>query len=139
MASTILFADNDAAFLKTRAKFLEKEGYKVVPAGTFTEARRILEQAVVDLAILDLRLNDDDDDKDISGLTLAKETSSTIPKVILTNFPTIEAVREALGPNSDGIPSAVAFVSKQEGPEAMLRAVRRALEFGGHWFRNTQR
>ena len=123
MKGVILFADNDHRFLKVRKEFLEKEGYQVIPAADPTEARRILEQEQVDLAILNIRLIDDTDERDNSGLVLAKETAPSVPKIILTGFPTWEAVREALGPDLDGVPAAVDFVSKQEGPEAMVQAV----------------
>lgn len=119
----ILFADNNPRFLKVRKEFLEKEGYQVIPAADPAEARRILEQKQVDLAILNIRLVDDTDQKDISGLTLAKETARSVPKIMLTGFPTWKAVREALGPDLDGVPAAVDFVSKAEGPEAMVQAV----------------
>lgn len=119
----VLFADNDARFLKVRKEFLEKEGYQVFSATDPTEARRLLEQEPVDLAILDIRLVDDADDRDISGLSLAKETDRTIPKIILTGFPSWETVRDALGSKLEGLPLAVDFISKEEGPEALLRAV----------------
>ena len=126
--ATILFADNDSDFLKSRKEFLEQEGYHVIPAANPTEARRIVEQEQADLAILDIRLVKDEDEKDISGLTLAKDTARSIPKIILTGFPTYEAVREALGPDLEGLPPAVDFVAKQEGPEVLLRAIRKALK-----------
>ena len=71
------------------------------------EARNILEQGGIDLAIVDLRLLNDGDEKDISGLTLARETARSVPKIILTRFATVEAVREALGPQLEGLPPAV--------------------------------
>lgn len=138
MPKRILFADNDQKFLQSRKEFLEQEGYQVVPAANETEARRILEQGTIDLAILDIRLREDKDNKDISGLTLAKETDPAIPKIILTNYPTYEAVREALGVSMEGLPAAVGFVAKYEGPEALLRAVRKALQVMSRWFRTTQ-
>jgi predicted nucleotide-binding protein len=126
--ATILFADNDPDFLKTRAEFLEQQGYLVVPATSVTEARRKLEIGGIDLAILDIRLESDDDEKDISGLVLAKEVARSVPKIILTGFPSYEYVREALRPQLNGLPATVDFVAKQEGPETMLAAVRRALK-----------
>jgi len=72
---TILFADNDPDFLKTRGEFLEREGYQVVPAANPTEARRLLEQGNIDLAVLDIRLVDDDDERDTSGLRLSSRIS----------------------------------------------------------------
>jgi len=85
--ATILFADNDVDFLKTRSEFLEREGYLVVPATSPTEAWRKLKTGGIDLAIVDVRLVNDDDEKDTSGLTLAKEVAHSVPKIILTGFP----------------------------------------------------
>jgi DNA-binding NtrC family response regulator len=130
--ANILFADNDPDFLKTRAEFLEQEGYRVIPATDPTEARRKLESGGIDLAIIDIRLSDDDDEKDASGLILAKESDRTVPKIILTGFPSVDAVREALKPQLDGLPAAVEFVSKQEGPEVLLTAAEKALSSGGY-------
>jgi len=136
----ILFADNDANFLKTRAEFLREEGYHVIEAANSTEARQRLGAGGINLAILDIRLENDDDERDLSGLWLAKETAEKVPtivtsgfmeqmvpKIILTGFPSYENVREALAPRVGGLPAAVDFVAKQEGPEALLAAVRRAL------------
>jgi len=125
--ATILFADNDPDFLKTRAEFLEQEGYLVIPAASPTEARRKLEVGGIDLAIVDIRLENDDDEKDINGLILTKEVGRSVPKIILTGFPSYEYVREALGPQLNGLPAAVDFIAKQEGPEALLRVIGKAL------------
>lgn len=119
----ILFADNDPVFLKVRKEFLEAEGYQVLSATDPAEARRLLEREPVELVILDIRLVDDSDDHDISGLSLAKEMNRSIPKIILTGFPTWETVREALGSHLDGLPLALDFISKQEGPEALLLTI----------------
>lgn len=125
--ATILFADNDSDFLKTRAEFLEQEGYQVIPATDSTEARRVIERGKIDLAILDIRLQDDDDEKDTSGLTLAKEVARPVPKIMLTAFPSVDAVRESLKPQLSGLPAAVDFMSKQEGPEALIASIKRSI------------
>lgn len=139
MSKLLLLADNDQSYLKTVQKILEREDYRIIPAATVAEARRILNQGSVDLAILDIRLVNDHDEKDVSGLTLAKEeTGRDIPKIILTNFPSVDAVREALGPHLQGLPPAVAFVGKEESTEVLLLAIRKALQFGRQWFRNVQ-
>lgn len=123
----ILFADNDPDFLVTRAEFLTNEGYHVLKAFSLDEAQQLMDEAYVHLAVLDIRLVDDDDEKDVSGLTLAKEPAYRfVPKIILTSFPTTDAVREALRLQLDGLPPAVDFVDKTEGPEALIRAVERA-------------
>ncbi|MGB9724197.1 MAG: response regulator [Chloroflexia bacterium] len=134
--ATILFADNDPDFLDTRAEFLEQAGYRVRKAYTLEQAREVLTEAHVHLAILDIRMEDDDDEKDISGLILAKDPIfRPIPKIILTAFPTYQAVREALGPALGGLPPAVDFIAKQEGPEVLLQALERvfAQHVRIHW------
>jgi len=139
----ILLADNDDDFRKTLTEFLEQEGYHIIQATNPTEARQRVEAGGIDLAILDIRLENEDDERDLSGLWLAKEMAEKvptivtsgfmeqmipmIPKIILTGFPSYENVREALAPRVGGLPAAVDFVAKQEGPEVLLAAVRRAL------------
>jgi DNA-binding response OmpR family regulator len=123
----VLFADNVKHFLKARSEFLEAAGYEVLKADTLEKAKQLLQDARVHLAILDIRMVDDDDERDVSGLILAKDPDyRPIPKIILTGFPSYEAVREALGPALDGLPPAVAFLAKKEGPEALIQAVEQA-------------
>lgn len=124
----ILLADNDLDFLETRREFLDKDGYAVSTASSPTEVRRVLEQEDVDLAIVDIRLVNDDDEKDISGLEVAKSLGRSLPVIILTGYPAYEYARQALRFQVDGIRVAQDFVSKEEGPTALLTAVRRALE-----------
>lgn len=123
----ILFADNDPDFLATRSEFLEQAGYVVIRASNPAQAQRELESGQLDLAILDFRLEDDDDETDSSGLALAKELAPSVPKVILTGFPSVHAAREALRPQLDGLPAVVGFLCKEEGVGEMLRAVRLGL------------
>jgi CheY-like chemotaxis protein len=131
--AVILFADNDPDFLETRTEFLQQQGYQVMPTTDADEARELLRQGKMDLAVLDIRLRDDDDERDTSGLTLAKEEARTTPKIILTNFPSVDAVREALRPQLDGLPAAVEFVSKKEGPQALVQAINRSLGLYARW------
>jgi DNA-binding response OmpR family regulator len=120
----ILFADNIPDFLITRAEFLKNAGYVVLKAFTLAEARQLLEEAYVHLAILDIRMVNDDDENDVSGLSIARDPAyHAIPKIILTGKPSVSAVKEALGPNLQGLPPAVDFVDKADGPEIMIQAV----------------
>lgn len=128
MKATILFADNNPDFLATRQEFLEQQGYHVIPVLNTEAARSELAGRNVSLAILDIRLEDDEDEKDMSGLALAKaDAYRNIPKIILTGFPSYDVVREALRQGPGGLSPALAFLEKKEGREAMLIAVKRAL------------
>ncbi len=124
----ILFADNDPDFLETRSEFLKRKEYVVITASSPGETRKKLEEETPDLAILDIRLLYDDDEKDNSGVELAKEISRSVPVLLLTGYPSLEYARQVLKPQLDGLPAAYDFIVKQDGPEAMLTAVRNTLE-----------
>jgi DNA-binding response OmpR family regulator len=124
-----LLADNDPDALEIRAEYLDSLGYRVFSASSYEEARQMLRQFWVHLALLDWRLTDDADERDRSGLLLAQdEEFSAIPKLIITGFPSWDAVRDALGPSLDGGPVAKDFIDKREGLEAMAQAVTHAFE-----------
>ncbi len=123
----LLLADNDPDYLATCAEFLRSVGYRVHTAVSPTEAGQLLEAVRVHLAILDLRLSDDDDQKDKSGLTLAKETARSVPKLILTKFPIHQDVREALKLDAEVLPPAVDYVDKREGLDGLLKVIEQAL------------
>lgn len=125
--ATILFADNDQDFLRTRKEFLEQDGYQVFTAANPVEARNVLESGQVDVAVIDIRLRDDHDERDQSGLYLAKEVAPSIPKIILTNHPSWTYAREMLIPDEQGWRAAVDFIAKEEGPDALLHAIRKAI------------
>ncbi|MDX1520988.1 MAG: winged helix-turn-helix domain-containing protein [Anaerolineae bacterium] len=130
MKGRILFADNLKRFVNVRSEFLTTAGYDVIPAYTIDEAEKILDEKWVHMAILDIRMKDDNDDLDVSGLNLAKNKKyAQIPKIMLTGHPSYEAVREALRPDDlTGPPPAIEFLAKQEKPQVMVTAVERAFE-----------
>jgi DNA-binding response OmpR family regulator len=125
----VLYAENNRVQLETRSKLLELEGYQVVKAGSPQEAEQAFERENLHLAILDIRLVDDNDEGDISGILLAKdERFKRVPKIIVTGYPTFEAARDVLGPAIDREPTVYAFLSKKEGPEALIEAVKSTFE-----------
>lgn len=124
MKQTLLLADNDDGFRETWRKVLATAGYEVALASNPQQARSILQESSVDLAILDVRL-EDDEPTDISGLELASDKAFRhIPKIMLTGFPTsFENLRRVLGPTVDELPAATAFVDKAEGPKKLLEVI----------------
>lgn len=125
----ILLADNDEHFLKARAELLERAGYNVLRASSVGEAEQLLRENYIHLAIIDLRMGDNNDQYDESGLILAKKDEyKHIPKIILTRFPSYEHVREALSSALEGLPPAVNFITKQEGVEALIAAIEQAFQ-----------
>src|SRR5262245_11826375 len=126
---TILFADNDRDFLDTRAKFLEMAGYQVLKATTLAEAERYLCELWTPLAILDLRLMDDDDEQDLSGVTVATmDVCRPVYKIILTGYPTHELVRELLWIQNRDRRKSVDLLEKEEGQEELVEAVNQAFD-----------
>jgi DNA-binding response OmpR family regulator len=120
----VLFADNDPDFLQTRAEFLQKKGYQVLFANSPSDAERLLEETNIHLAILDVRLANDDNEKDISGVLLAqKENFRNVPKIILTGFPSPYTSRDVLRLHPSGFQPAINYVGKEEGPDALIDAV----------------
>lgn len=124
--ATILVADNNREFLENRRLFLEKEGYRVVSAHDDTDARRKLEDGGIHIAILDVRLHDNDDEHDRSGLELARRFPR-VPKIILTDYASTLTLQEAWRRDEHGKRSIVDFLEKERGAEAMLVAVRLTL------------
>lgn len=123
---TILLADNDPTFLSICTEFLETAGYQVFQASSPDEVRFILANKHVHLAVFDLRLTKDEDEKDRSGLILAKEIARSIPKLILTKFPSHEDVRDAMKLDEEALPPAVDFVDKRKELDVLLVSIRQA-------------
>ncbi|MFQ6101419.1 MAG: CHAT domain-containing protein [Anaerolineae bacterium] len=129
---TILLVDNEPSILPPLRDFLESKDYLVHTAGSPEEAMDLLSRQRVHLAVIDLRLRDNADERDTSGIALAKEIDPLIPCIILTTFVreisydvVVEALRADL---PDRRSAAVDFISKGEGPQALLEAIKRAFE-----------
>ena len=125
---TILLADNDEGFLRTRKTSLAQAGYNVLTASNPTEVLQLLGRTHIDLAIFDIRLENDRDEKDISGLILARDSAHSVPKIMLTGHPSVETIRNSLSGLVPGGAVAEDYVTKGDGPEALLRAVQSVLQ-----------
>ena len=120
-AKHILFVDNDSEYLAARSTLIERAGYRVTTINRLDQAEAALRDRWFHLAVLDVRLVDDSDEHDLSGLRLAKqEQHSCIPKIILTKFP--ETVQEML----DGLSPIMDFVAKHDDSQKLLLSIEKA-------------
>lgn len=121
----ILFADNDPVFLETWSAVLRVEHYDVTAVPSVKNAREAFDKGGFDLAILDLRLETENDPADDSGLRLAKEHYGLLPIVILSGELNKEALLWAVQDKRPGY--FLSVVDKRQGPEVLLREMRKAL------------
>lgn len=122
----ILLVDNISKYRDTVRDFLELYDYQVFTAADLETALALANREKPSLAVIDIRLNDDTDDKDESGLILAKKLGAALPKIMLSAFPDYQAVRESMAA-LDGPPIAENFVAKQEGLHKLLNVIREVL------------
>lgn len=126
MEKCVLFVDNNEDFLDSRSELLTRSGFRVLKATSIEQANHKLRDYRVHIMIIDVRLRDDSDERDISGLDLAKQMKyQSIPKIILTRYPSYEYVRKAMAPSEDGPPPAIDFLAKQDGKDALIQTVKR--------------
>jgi DNA-binding NarL/FixJ family response regulator len=113
--------DNDEHFLKQTRRGFELRGYYVLHATGADEAKRLLAQERVHIAIIDIRLKDDTDEYDKSGLELAMAVDQMIGKVIITAYEvTLDDVHRMFGSDATEIQPAPSFVPKKSGFAALL-------------------
>lgn len=127
----ILVVDNLEYARQSLGNMLTLTGYQVHTAGSPKEAKDLLQRRPVHLAVIDLRLLDHSNGRDVSGITLASEIDPLIPCIILTAFAEeigYEVVRDALGSLSRERAPAVDFIAKRESPQALREAIARAFQ-----------
>jgi len=123
----LLLVDNSSDYRRSLRGFLELEDYQVEEATSVGEAKERLETFPVDLVLVDLRLTNDEDRYDISGLEVAKKAGEKgVPCIVITAFPSVETTRLALR-SRGAAPLAVDFVPKVSGPQAVLDAIKAVL------------
>jgi CheY-like chemotaxis protein len=125
MKQVVLFADNNDEICNVWGRNLKKAGYKVEFAKSPEEASKKLKEGDIDLAVLDVRLTDDNDTHDTSGITIAADLAFRhIPKIMLTGFkPSPENIRKLQELSAVELPSAVTWVDKGERPEKLLKII----------------
>ncbi len=126
MKGRILVADNDPDYRKALIKTLFLDGYEVFGASNPSEAEETIKKELIHLAILDKRLNDDNDRNDESGIELAQRIDSTICKILLTRYPEVKNVKKVRKPSIEGEEIAFDFIEKENGYEAIKSAIKTA-------------
>ncbi len=112
----VLIVDDLPDVRVTISGLLTDAGYEVRSASNMTEALDAFGKETFQIAVLDVRLDEtNEDNKD--GLLLMHEINRRSPAtaiIILTGYADVKMVRDALQPGIDGIPSAFGFLEKNE-------------------------
>ncbi len=122
----ILLADNKESFRETCEEYLQQQGYRTIGVSSPEECQQAVNNYKPHLVILDLRMRNDENVEDRSGLLLAEQLPVDLTKIVLTAFPTWEDARKALQITEQGAPPAAFYVSKLEGLDVLHRYVKRA-------------
>jgi DNA-binding response OmpR family regulator len=120
----ILIVDDSPEILYTLANILKMEGFEVFTAHSAPLAETLYRQELVHLAVIDVRLESKYDVDDTSGLDLARRIDPVVPCIIMTNDPSIEDVRQALGE----IGAVDYFVNPKGEMDGLLKAITKAFD-----------
>jgi CheY-like chemotaxis protein len=112
--ATILIVDDHRVTRMGLAELLAHEGFDVVTAGTFQEARRILREDPPDLLIADVRLGS------FNGLQLVISGQQRVPAIVITGY--ADAVLEA-----EARRGGAEYLVKPFDPERLLTLIRHKL------------
>ena len=123
---TVLVVDNVQFHLDKLEEFLGRKGYSVFTADSAKKAKAVLDESSIDLAVVDVRLEDDYSELDFSGIEFARTTAPGVPKVMVTSYEGPEAAKRALGEDYEGLP-AVAFAFRSRGLGGVAQAVKAGL------------
>jgi len=125
LKKTILLLENDEDVLEATRDLLVSKGYTVFASNNKDDALKKLENERIYLAVIDVRLRDDSDPEDVSGLDFADSLNPEIAKIILTSYLTPDVSRRALTKYMEKIVPAEDAVSKQDGSKALIEAIER--------------
>jgi DNA-binding NtrC family response regulator len=110
----ILVVDDDESIRKMLMVILQRSGYSVDAAASGEEAIAKSDVNFYNLAVIDVRLPDMDGTK---LLTLLKETSPRMMKIILTGYPVVENALQAINRGVDG------YLTKPANVDQLLKTV----------------
>lgn len=118
----ILVVENDPSTAADHARNLGHWGYEVYTAegvgeALLADARHKIRQYRCHLMLVDMRLLDNDDPTDLSGLDLVKELAP-VPSIVVSSYGSLRTASEAVGRSG-----AIEFIGKEEGPRRLRSAI----------------
>lgn len=127
----LMLVDDELRFLQTTAKLLQKKGYDVIKAASGQECLSLLDQRIVDVVVLDVKMPEMDG---VETLKAIKRHHPLMEVIMLTGHATVEAAVEGLMSGaSDFLMKPVAIeelidkvkeaFSKRQAMEAKIRDV----------------
>jgi CheY-like chemotaxis protein len=114
----VLVVDDQPDVRTTLSGFLSDEGYDVRLASSRVEALKMVDAERFNVAVLDVRLDEADEDNQ-DGLLLMREIREkdpTVAIIILTSYAGV-TVREALQPDREGVAPAFGLLEKSEADQ----------------------
>jgi ActR/RegA family two-component response regulator len=121
----ILMVDNSVEFLATGVEYVRAAGFSVLTAATPDEARQLARRKRIDLAVIDLRLLNDDNPDDATGLFLAAELHPRMKVILNTGFANVKSVLSALRRDDLGEPAADDYIEKANGQDVLIAGIKR--------------
>lgn len=115
----VLVIDDDEGIRKVVATALQSEGYFVDAASSAKEAIEKSQSNFYNLALVDIRLPDMEGTK---LLTVMKETTPEMVKIILTGYPELQNAIEAVNQGADG------YLVKPINMDELLRTIKKHLK-----------
>ena len=119
--TTVMVVDDERSIRITVCAFLKRAGYEVAPAASAREARAILEQTDVDVALIDVVLGQD------SGLELLESIVRDYPRTrcrLMTGNPFLDSAADMQRLRTIG------YLTKPLSRREICDAVEAALEAG---------
>jgi CheY-like chemotaxis protein len=124
----LLVVDDIKDWRTTISGILQDNGYRVDAADSFQKAIELLTLNIYDLALLDLRLDETNEDN-IDGMELAKIIKNRWPHVkvvMITGYGTPDILKIAMEPNANGIRLVADYLPKGD-TDKVVRTVQRVL------------
>ncbi len=120
----ILFAENDTHYTASATALLELEGYKVQHIHTPQELDVVENLNIFDLAIIDIRLLDNHDEFDESGIDVAHRLPAETPKLLISLYTSsIHSAMQKEWFEEKRLPANTDWFHKEQGAERMLKKV----------------